>query len=461
MTNPGKRIPPDELMAAAEKPFIRLMIELSRPPGGELIDPKRSEKALLWIRSHHKDDPGYHDQNAMQADLRHLGFFDEEGQLIDDVITTGRLFLDEHWREDANYPRLWRHLNAQQGRISPERTKVDYTVYTNRIAKLLDKETDNLTIGKAVVAMEKEGLDVPTTVLCQADRLNLMRQMLPKTVHANLNQAINERVMDWLPPNAMAHTMRALLKDVHYGLGEHEFEAWLQDQGQPGLVRQLSALFGRRDKRRTLQDLGLLDAGGRWSEIGFQRQLSAVEVFSKTGAQPSLENLRWALHRIYHASEPVPFAWAMFNDLIPEPTLHRARRLASIALSGGMLGEKASVGETITPDQLEHLHRLGAWLHDPLDYQHEPGLRWLGRIARQTNINWKNWTQICSFVFDKLDQVPDRELLKDWQAGVVTFEGKGRHQAQEAQPFSGVTKVGRNDPCPCGFGKKYKKCCGR
>ena len=24
-----------------------------------------------------------------------------------------------------------------------------------------------------------------------------------------------------------------------------------------------------------------------------------------------------------------------------------------------------------------------------------------------------------------------------------------------------VIKVGRNDPCPCGSGKKYKKCCGR
>ena len=23
-----------------------------------------------------------------------------------------------------------------------------------------------------------------------------------------------------------------------------------------------------------------------------------------------------------------------------------------------------------------------------------------------------------------------------------------------------ATKVGRNDPCPCGSGKKYKKCCG-
>ena len=24
-----------------------------------------------------------------------------------------------------------------------------------------------------------------------------------------------------------------------------------------------------------------------------------------------------------------------------------------------------------------------------------------------------------------------------------------------------VTKIGRNDPCPCGSGKKYKNCCGK
>jgi len=24
-----------------------------------------------------------------------------------------------------------------------------------------------------------------------------------------------------------------------------------------------------------------------------------------------------------------------------------------------------------------------------------------------------------------------------------------------------ATKVGRNDPCPCGSGKKFKKCCGK
>jgi preprotein translocase subunit SecA len=30
----------------------------------------------------------------------------------------------------------------------------------------------------------------------------------------------------------------------------------------------------------------------------------------------------------------------------------------------------------------------------------------------------------------------------------------------ETEGAVAATKVGRNDPCPCGSGKKYKKCCG-
>ena len=32
-------------------------------------------------------------------------------------------------------------------------------------------------------------------------------------------------------------------------------------------------------------------------------------------------------------------------------------------------------------------------------------------------------------------------------------------KAKEIQQEYGKT-IGRNDPCPCGSGKKYKKCCG-
>ena len=34
-------------------------------------------------------------------------------------------------------------------------------------------------------------------------------------------------------------------------------------------------------------------------------------------------------------------------------------------------------------------------------------------------------------------------------------------EVAKAQPVRSGPKVGRNDPCTCGSGKKYKKCCGR
>jgi preprotein translocase subunit SecA len=39
--------------------------------------------------------------------------------------------------------------------------------------------------------------------------------------------------------------------------------------------------------------------------------------------------------------------------------------------------------------------------------------------------------------------------------------GASRPGQKGAAPVTVAKKVGRNDPCPCGSGKKYKKCCGR
>ncbi|MBQ6892711.1 MAG: SEC-C domain-containing protein [Clostridia bacterium] len=36
----------------------------------------------------------------------------------------------------------------------------------------------------------------------------------------------------------------------------------------------------------------------------------------------------------------------------------------------------------------------------------------------------------------------------------------GGKMPQKKVPVRKTEKVGRNDPCPCGSGKKYKKCCG-
>ena len=44
---------------------------------------------------------------------------------------------------------------------------------------------------------------------------------------------------------------------------------------------------------------------------------------------------------------------------------------------------------------------------------------------------------------DKPEDISALEILQNWP-----------------QPVSAEKKVGRNEPCPCGSGKKYKKCCG-
>ena len=49
-------------------------------------------------------------------------------------------------------------------------------------------------------------------------------------------------------------------------------------------------------------------------------------------------------------------------------------------------------------------------------------------------------------------------------SSVSTFRNanmQGRERPENAQVVRSVPKVGRNDPCPCGSGKKYKHCCGR
>jgi preprotein translocase subunit SecA len=38
--------------------------------------------------------------------------------------------------------------------------------------------------------------------------------------------------------------------------------------------------------------------------------------------------------------------------------------------------------------------------------------------------------------------------------------GRGPSEDKPATFKRTTRKVGRNDPCPCGSGKKYKQCCG-
>ena len=63
--------------------------------------------------------------------------------------------------------------------------------------------------------------------------------------------------------------------------------------------------------------------------------------------------------------------------------------------------------------------------------------------------------EIWSYLLNaEVRQNTEREEEKN----IRTNDGK---EAIKSKPKKSDKKIGRNDPCPCGSGKKYKQCCGK
>jgi preprotein translocase subunit SecA len=58
---------------------------------------------------------------------------------------------------------------------------------------------------------------------------------------------------------------------------------------------------------------------------------------------------------------------------------------------------------------------------------------------------------------DELEAAFQRRKRRELEQ--ARMAGSGEYQPVQ-QVIRGSAKIGRNDPCPCGSGKKYKKCCG-
>jgi SWIM/SEC-C metal-binding protein len=67
------------------------------------------------------------------------------------------------------------------------------------------------------------------------------------------------------------------------------------------------------------------------------------------------------------------------------------------------------------------------------------------RMKEVSSIFEKNgWKYTIALEQDKPEDITDLETLLNWP-----------------KPQKAEKKVGRNEPCPCGSGKKYKRCCGK
>jgi preprotein translocase subunit SecA len=65
--------------------------------------------------------------------------------------------------------------------------------------------------------------------------------------------------------------------------------------------------------------------------------------------------------------------------------------------------------------------------------------------------------RMASTSIDEIEEQFQRRKRRELEQ--ARMAGTGEYQPVQQVVRSGA-KVGRNDPCPCGSGKKYKKCCG-
>jgi preprotein translocase subunit SecA len=138
----------------------------------------------------------------------------------------------------------------------------------------------------------------------------------------------------------------------------------------------------------------------------------------------------------------------------------------------------------------EHLYEMDSLRHSiglRAHGQRDPLLEYKAeafKIFEELMVNVK--TEICHNIFRSassmmafenfLKNVPQQTLHQTTSAfgGTTTASSGGARpsdvvseaaaatEAQaKAKPVRTGPKVGRNDPCPCGSGKKYKNCCGR
>jgi SEC-C motif-containing protein len=141
-------------------------------------------------------------------------------------------------------------------------------------------------------------------------------------------------------------------------------------------------------------------------------------------------------------------------------------------------------GERAPDTALELMRaRYSAFATGEIDFiheTHEPGGR--GELDREATETWSKKSEWLGFEVVETDRGG-----ADDDEGTVEFIARyrldgGEHAHHEVASFSKVDgrwyfvdgklaaadpfvrsspKVGRNDPCPCGSGKKYKKCCAR
>lgn len=186
--------------------------------------------------------------------------------------------------------------------------------------------------------------------------------------------------------------------------------------------------------------------------------LNSEGVIEEQMARPSLDYYPFTKNQLLKAGEPdfvdkSPEMLKFLRFLSDSYDLSKVEKDAIAAQLHDMINMDASSSNIIEYLQsfleipsLEFLQELSSYLMDV----HNHTRMWI----------LKGHTPTESFEEEKKHLRPLPEVpfsIPQHPSNVINLNANGKSSREKAA----MEKVGRNDPCPCGSGKKHKKCCGK
>jgi preprotein translocase subunit SecA len=156
----------------------------------------------------------------------------------------------------------------------------------------------------------------------------------------------------------------------------------------------------------------------------------------------SMDHLRSSMSlRVYAQKDPLVEykheAFGIFKAMIDQVYKETAQNLFRLTLK--RINEAEQMWENVSPEMFQELFENIDPSTLPMPENEEERQQLLNFLAQMQN-NKMAEENANNFAMDNMPEEENAEPLIPYQ----------RESA----------KIGRNDPCPCGSGKKYKKCCG-
>ncbi len=207
-----------------------------------------------------------------------------------------------------------------------------------------------------------------------------------------------------------------------------------------------------------IRDLHKLQENYSWTEF----ILNYVQELEMELGNAALDHSEYAHKRIL-------YCWELLDVLTDQDQLCIENTRRAIAESHHMLGNSTECDRLFEGWLTDHPDWGRGWIGwaSCYIYGEKSGERNLARagsiIKRALAIEGlRDRGDVIERAIEIFSELEERDLVEQLETEMsTTVVASGKRLFKQDKPKAKVVKIGRNEPCTCGSGKKYKKCCGK